>query len=55
LGRIRESTLKGALKKFKYEADSIERKYTMFIKHKVDKLISFENVNFLNIDENTYK
>lgn len=27
----------------------------MFIKHKVDKLISFEQFNFLNIDEGTYR
>jgi len=27
----------------------------MFIRHKIDKLISFEQVNFLNIDENSYK
>ena len=35
--------------------DSVEIKYTMFIKHKVDKLISFEHLNFLNIDEASYR
>ena len=55
LARIRESSQKGVLRNFKYEADSLERKYTMFIKHKVDKLISFEHLNFLTIDENIYR
>ena len=27
----------------------------MFIKHKIDKLISFEHLNFLNIDEASYR
>lgn len=27
----------------------------MFIKHKIEKLLSFEYMNFLSIDENTYK
>ena len=55
LGRIKESSQKGMLKNFKYEVDSVERKYTIFIKHKVDKLISFEHLNFLNIDDASYR
>ena len=55
MGRIKESNQKGILRNFKYEVDSLERKYTMFIKHKVDKLISFEHLNFLNIDEPSYR
>ena len=55
LGRIKESSQKGILRNFKYEVETLERKYTMFIKHKVDKLISFEHLNFLNIDESSYR
>lgn len=55
LGRIRESCQKGTLRNFKYEADCLEKKYTQFIKHKIEKLISFESINFLMIDEKTYR
>ena len=43
------------MRNFKYEADSLERKYAGFIRHKIDKLISFEHMNFLNVEESVYK
>lgn len=55
LGRIKESCQKGILKSYKHEAESVEKKYSQFIKHKIEKLISFEFINFLTIDEKTYK
>ena len=55
LGRIRESCQKGILKNFKFESDELERRYTQFVKHKIQKLISYEGVNFLDFQENTYK
>ena len=41
LGRIKESSQKGMFYECKSDIKDVERQYTLFIKHKIDKLIAF--------------
>lgn len=55
LSKIKESSQRGIISQFSLESHHVEKKYTMFIKHKIEKLISFSNENFLGLDEHTYR